>query len=101
MVATRIALAAPGAKGGRDILEIGHGACTSIQACGMATTTLAWPKPSGVKSSTLRSASAMRLAHQILAGDAEMSRAGGELLTISEAERKAISTPSMPASVPR
>ena len=30
---------------------------TSIQACGTATTTLAWPKPSGVSSSTAASAS--------------------------------------------
>ena len=52
---------------------------TSIQACGTATTTLAWPKPSGVSSSTASSASGDLLADQVLAGDAEMRGAGGEL----------------------
>ena len=46
---------------------------TSIQACGTATTTLAWPKPSGVEQGhavVLRDL----FAHQVLAGDAEMHR---------------------------
>ncbi len=53
---------------------------TSIQACGTATTTLAWPKPSGARISTAASASGDLLADQVLAGDAEMGGAGGELV---------------------
>ena len=52
---------------------------TSIQACGAATTTLAWPKPSGAQQLEPRLGVGDLLAHQILAGDAEMRRAGGEL----------------------
>ena len=52
---------------------------TSIQALGAATTTLAWPKPSGLKSSSRASTSGDFLAQQILAGDAEMRGSGGKL----------------------
>ena len=48
---------------------------TSIQACGTATTTLAKPKPSPSIITTRLSMSAIGLAQQILAGDAEMDRA--------------------------
>ena len=52
---------------------------TSIQACGTATTTLAWPKPSGSISTTLAVGIGDHLAHQVLAGDAKMHGAGGKL----------------------
>ena len=51
---------------------------TSIQACGTATTTLAWPKPSRQQ---LHALVGIRdhLADQVLAGDAEMGGALREL----------------------
>ena len=52
---------------------------TSIQACGTATTTLAKPKPSPVMHDDAPVRLRDHLAHQILAGDAEMHRALAEL----------------------
>ena len=52
---------------------------TSIQACGAATTTLARPKPSGASSARRCVGVGDLLAHEVLAGDAEMRGAGGEL----------------------
>ena len=49
---------------------------TSIQKFGTATTTSANPKPSGFTNSTRLSASAIVLANQILARDAQMRRSG-------------------------
>ena len=48
---------------------------TSIQACGTATTTLAKPKPSRVDQHDPLVGIGDHLAHQVLAGDAEMHRA--------------------------
>ena len=65
---------------------------TSIQACGTATTTLAWPKPSGVSISTASSASAICSRTR---SSPVMPRCAVPLaswLTISEADRKATST---------
>ena len=52
---------------------------TSIQACGTATTTLAKPKPSPSISTTRLFDVRDHLAHQILAGHAEVHGAGREL----------------------
>ena len=61
---------------------------TSIQACGTATTTLAKPKPSPSISTTRCLGARDHLAHQILAGDAEMGqRLARAALAISLAER--------------
>ena len=62
--------------------------CTSIQACGTATTTLAWPKPSVVDQHDLAVGVGDHLADQVLAGDAEMHRAlRRACCVISAAER--------------
>ncbi len=52
---------------------------TSIQACGTATTTLALPKPRPSISSDALVGVRDALAHQVLAGDAEMDRAARQL----------------------
>ena len=71
---------------------------TSIQLSGTATTTSAKPKPSGVTVTIFSSGFGKLLVHQINAGHTEMHAAAGSSPAISDADRKATSTPSRPAN---
>ena len=74
---------------------------TSIQACGTATTTLAWPKPSGVTIATRESASGIDSRTRSSPVTPKCTEPQAISRAISEADRYATSTPGTPASAPR
>ncbi len=70
---------------------------TSIHACGTATMTLAWPKPSGARSSHFESASGMLSRTRSSPVTPRCAVPAARCVTISDVETKATSTLSRPA----